>query len=148
MNNQNHIISAIQDHETRLSRDEAKVKEMATHLKKLSNELEGILEQNSILAELNVAAKFASSFNTYITSIQRGLYGLMRNQLDPSLVSITSMKRALNGARYLASRRGLTIALVSSSDLFQIETNFVAKDESIFILVHVSLLKTEGLVDI
>ena len=148
MNNQDHIIYSLQDHETHLTRKEEKVKQLVHRLEKLNEELQGISQQDAVLAELNVATNFARAFNSDLVSIQRGLYTNLKKQLDPSLIALSTKEKALVGARYLPNRRGLSIALVFSVDIYQVETNFVDGEKFIFVLLHIPLLKTELLAEI
>ena len=148
ISNQNHFIAALQDHESRLTRDEYHIKRLQHHLDVINNELRGMVKQDTILAESNAALGFARSLNNHVTQVQRGLYKLLNNKLDPNLVSLTMAKRAINRATEAASKKGFTMALGNPSDIYQLETNFVAFGTDIFSLTHIPLIKENRVADI
>lgn len=95
INNQNHIVSALQDRETRLTRNEKDIKVLQRHLTNLEKEMEGIVKQDIIFAEATAATNFARAFNNHLAEIQHGLFTLFKNKLDPSLISLTVMELLL-----------------------------------------------------
>lgn len=144
-NNQNHIISVLQYHETRLTRDEQDIKRLQHHVTNLEEETEAIVKQDTILAEATAATNFARAFNAHLVKIQRGLFSLFKNKLYPSLIALSSMEEAISSAALLANKKGFTIALNSPVGIYQVETNFASDGRNIFILVHVPLLKADKL---
>lgn len=56
--NQNHIISCLQDHETRITRNEAHIKGLKKHLDKLEAVLIGSIEQDVVFSECTFAVIF------------------------------------------------------------------------------------------
>ena len=148
INNQNHIISILAEHETILTGDEKDIKRLEHHLTNLEKEMEGIVKQDTILVEATAATNFARAFNAHFAEIQRGLFSLFKNKLDPSVIGLSKMEEAISAAALLANKKGFTIALNSPVDIYQVEKNFVSDRRNNFILIHTPLLKSDKIVDI
>ena len=97
--NQDHIVQCLQDHETRLGREEHHVRNLESQLKKLNEVTVGIIKQSAVFAEASTATTLARILSEHIDRIQRGLYQLNVNKLDPSLITYTAAKKS-NGKHY------------------------------------------------
>ena len=102
INNQNHIISALQDAETRLTRNEEDIRLLRHHLTNMEVELQGFIKQDIIFAEATAATNFARAFNNHLAEIQHGLFTLFKNKLDPTFINLTVMEEAIAKASILA----------------------------------------------
>ena len=148
IDNQDHIITCLEDHESRLTRNEEEIKRLQDHLSKIDEYLTDGVTQNTILTETNLAINVARDFNRHISDVQRGLYSLLKNKLDPALLPFTTMEQALKRASSAALAKGFTTAIENVVDVYQIESNFVSDGKNIYILTHVPLLKSEKIVDL
>ena len=95
---QNHMILALQDHESRLSRNEDDVDKSKHHLEKIDSELASMISQNTILAECETVNILARHLTTHLMSLQNGIYDLLKNKLSPSLVNLETISNSLSKA--------------------------------------------------
>ena len=72
--NQNHIITAIQSHESRIERDESQMKQMKQHLDNIDLELASMIRQSEIFSEATAASIMARDFVSHVSDFQNGLY--------------------------------------------------------------------------
>ena len=103
--NQNHIITAIQSHESRIERDESQMKQMKHHLDDIDLELASMIRQSEIFSEATAASIMARHFVNHVSDIQNGLYSLMKNKLSPLLIPVSTIEKALNQAVNVAGKR-------------------------------------------
>ena len=146
--NQNHIITAIQSHESRIERDESQMKQMKQHLDNIDLELASMIRQSEIFSEATAASIMARDFVNHVSDIQNGLYSLMKNKLSPLLIPVSTIEKALNQAANVAGKKGFVLAISNPIDTYQVETNFVSYNQSITILTHIPVMRPTSLVDL
>lgn len=95
-NNKNHIVQCLQDHETRLSHEEHHVKSLENQLKKLKVVMVGQGKENAVFAKVSTSTTLARILSNHISQVQRGIYQLSVNKLDPSLNTYSAAKKVLN----------------------------------------------------
>ena len=147
-NNQNHIVQSLQDHETRLSRGKRHVKSLENQLKKLKVVIVGQVKQNAVFAEVSTSTTLARILSDHISQVQRGLYQLNVNKLDPSLITYSAAKKVLENITKIAVKKGYTLGINAPVDLFQVETGFLANGHDIYIFTSVPLVKNDDVIDL
>ena len=146
--NQDHIVQCLQDHETRLSREEHHVRNLENQLKKLNEVTVGIIKQSAVFAEASTSTTLARILSEYIDRIPRGLYQLNVNKLDPSLITYTAAKKVMENITKIAAKKGYTLGINAPIDLFQVESNFLANGQDIFIFTSVPIVKNDDVIDL
>ena len=142
IDNSNHIITSIQEHETRIHREEEKTKQLKEHIEHLEEELVGQRKTEDIFIHLFTIKTFSSSTTRHLLRLQDGLYELLKNKLSPKLVTISNIERALTRLKTVTSNRRYKMALQNPSDVFMCDTSFVAiQNGSLIILVHIPIYK-------
>ena len=96
----------MQDHETRLSRNEVHKKKLDDQIKKMQNIIIGNVKQSLVFAEATTITIMARVLSDHVRKIQRGLYQLSLNKLDPSLVRFSSARTAVKKITELAAAKG------------------------------------------
>ena len=135
----NHIISAIKDHETRLTRLESKQKQLDKHITKLTGALVMGIQSADIFYDMYATSTYATQLSGHIKDINIGLFTLLNNgRLHPNLVSWTKLSEGIDNLKKEALKRSKKLILEHPSDVYQLKTDFVAFNNGmIAILVHI-----------
>ena len=138
----NHLITAIQNHETRLVRLEDDQKQLKHHLEKLNNALIMGIRTQDLFYDMFAASTYALSLQKHVKDINEGLYTLMQsNKLHPNLIDWSELAKAIERLRKMAIKSSKELLLENNSDIFQLKTDFVALPEGIIhILVHIPVV--------
>ena len=146
--NQDHIIQCLQDHETRLSRNEEHIRKLDDQIKKMQNVIIGNVKQSLIFAEATTIAIMARVLSDHVRKIQRGLYQLSLNKLDPSLVRFSAARDSVKKITELAATKGYTIGIAAAIDIFQVETSFLSDGTNIYVFTNIPLVRNNAVIDI
>ena len=135
----NHIITAIQNHETRLVRLEGQQKTLDKHIQKLTGALLSGFQNHEVFIEMFAASTYATRLSEHINRIHQGLFVLLNNnKLHPDLVSWSQLERGLETLKKAALKASKKLILEHASDIFQLKADFVAfRNGIISILVHI-----------
>ena len=117
-------------------------------LSNIDNELEYLIRQDVIFSEASTLALLSRNFASHVQDIQSGLYTLLKNKLSPALISVSTMKKALEEAKNAAARRGYNLAIDNPVDSYKVETNFVSHKDTIYVLTHIPIMKFSSIVDL
>ena len=138
----NHLITAIQNHETRLVRLEDDQKQLKQHLEKLNNALIMGIRTQDIFYDMFATSTYSLSLAKHVKDINEGLYTLMQsNKLHPNLIDWSELAKAIERLRKMAIKSSKELLLENNSDVFQLKTDFVARPEGIIhVLVHIPVV--------
>ena len=93
-----HLITAIQNHETRLVRLKDDQKQLKQHLQKLNNALIMGIRAQDIFYDMFAASTYALSLEKHLKDINEGLYKLIQsNKLHPNLIDRSELAKAIDG---------------------------------------------------
>jgi len=149
IDNNNHIISAIQNHESRIQRQNLRTKELQDHVKSLEQILAKSKQSTDLFINLFHLKSYAIQINKHLSDVRDGLYQLFKNSLSPKLVDITTIKKAMKSLEQEAYKRKYHMTIGKAIEAFQLTTSFVAmEDGTIFILVHVPIYRTSTLLQL
>ena len=138
----NHIITAIQNHETRLVRMEDDQNQLKQHLEKLNNALIMGIRTQDLFYDMFAASTYALSLQKHVKDINEGLYTLLQsNKLHPNLIDWSELAKAIDRLRKMAIKSSKELLLENNADVFQLKTDFVARPEGIIhVLVHIPVV--------
>ena len=138
----NHIITAIQNHETRLVRLEDDQNQLKQHLEKLNNALIMGIRTQDLFYDMFAASTYALSLQKHVKDINEGLYTLLQsNKLHPNLIDWSELSKAIERLRKKAIKSSKELLLENNADVFQLKTDFVARPEGIiYVLVHIPVV--------
>ena len=141
VDNNNHLVSAIQNHESRMVRLEKHQKLLQTQVEKLTKRLVLSIQREEIFTSTFAASTFAEHLNTHIRTIRDALFTLLEsNRLHPSLVEWKLLKKSIIALKERAASRGYKLMLESNADVFQFHSDFVAYPSGrLVILTHIPL---------
>ena len=90
----NHLITAIQNHETRLVRLEDEQKQLKAHLEKINKALILGIRTQDIFYDMFATSTYANSLAKHVRDINEGLYTLLQsNKLHRNLITWTEMAK-------------------------------------------------------
>ena len=108
----NHLITVIQNHETRLVRLEDDQKQLKQHLQKLNNVLIMEIRTQDIFYDMFAASTYALSLEKLLKDINEGLYTLMQsNKLHPNLIDWSELAKAIYRLRKKAIKSSKELLL-------------------------------------
>jgi len=138
----NHIITALKDHETRITRMEERQKQLNSHLKVLTKSLVLGIRTQDIFASMYATSTYAGDLSQHVRNINTGLYALMQTgRLHPNLVNSSSLAEGINRLRKKALKNSKELILENNADLFQLKSDFVAfPNGQITVLCHIPLI--------
>ena len=138
----NHLITAIQNHETRLVRLEDEQKQLKAHLEKLNKALILGIRTQDIFYDMFATSTYANSLAKHVRDINEGLYTLLQsNKLHPNLITWTEMAKAIERLRKKAIKSSKELLLQNNADVFQLKTDFVAHPHGIIhVLIHIPVV--------
>ena len=138
----NHLITAIQNHETRLVRLEDEQKQLKAHLEKLNKALILGIRTQDIFYDMFATSTYANSLAKHVRDINEGLYTLLQsNKLHPNLITWTEMAKAIDRLRKKAIENSKELLLQNNADVFQLKTDFVAHPHGIIhVLIHIPVV--------
>ena len=149
IDNTNHIVSAIQNHESRIQRENLRTKELQDHVKALEQILLKSKQSTDLFINLFQLKTYATQINSHLANIRDGLYELFKNKLSPKLVDITTIKRAMKTLEETAYKRKCHMAITRAIEAYKLESSFVAMEDGIiFIMVHVPIYRTSTLLQL
>ena len=70
IDNNNHIIASLQNHETKITRQEAETKQLKEHIQKLEMEIFTTLNRNEVFTNMFAIKTFASSTTRHLQRFQ------------------------------------------------------------------------------
>ena len=73
----------------------------------------GIIKQSAVFAEASTSTTLARILSEHIDQIQRGIYQLNVNKLDPSLITYTAAKKVIEIMTKIAAKKPLVSTLRS-----------------------------------
>ena len=135
----NNLITAVKNHESRITRLETKQAQLETHLDRLTKQMILGIQTEYTFFDMFGASTYANSLSRHIRDIQNGLFTLLTsNKLHPNLVSWGEAKEGISKLRKIAMKHGKELMLENDEDLFQLKSSFVAwKHGIVSILVHI-----------
>ena len=132
IDNSNHIITSHEDHETRITRTETEVTESKSYLECPENQLDGRMEREQILNEIQMTRTLALATTRHLKRIQDGFYKFLENKLSPKIVSLYQVNRTIDKIERLAMKRCYRMGIKDHADILKTETNFVSLSNGIF----------------
>ena len=145
----NHIVEAIEDHENRLLQTEHQTKRLKKHVKQLTKEV--MLNRNLSESIINAVAikTIANSLARNLQDIQNGLYELLKNRLSPSLINLSSLEKAFKKLQNKLMQTGYRTVVVNAKELLQSEASFVSySNGQIIVLLHVMLYTNTNILNV
>ena len=96
----NHLIAAIEDHETRITRIESRQKQLDKVVDKLTDSLILGLRTEDMFATIYSISTYASEVSQHIKDVNIGLHSLLtNNQLYPNLVNASTLAKGISKLR-------------------------------------------------
>ena len=114
----------------------------------MQNIIIGNVKQSLVFAEATTITIMARVLSDHVRKIQRGLYQLSLNKLDPSLVRFSSARKAVKTITELAAAKGYTMGIATAIDIFQVETSFLSDGANIYVFTNIPLVKNNAMIDI
>jgi len=114
ISNNNNVIDAIQNHESRLTRLESDQTQLRTHLDTISNQLVLGIQQQDMFSNVYGSAQFAENLSKHVTNIKIGLMTLLNNRLSPNLITYEALDSALGKMRNNAFKVGKALMVKKS----------------------------------
>ena len=146
IDNNNHIIQSIQEHETRIARQEQMTKQMKKHLEGVERELIMTKNADNIILHMIALKSYATTITRHLQRFQEGLYTLLKNKVSPRLVPLRTVENSLEKLQSTIEKRGYSMAIDSPSDIYQCESSFVGFENGrLVILIHIPIYKTQTL---
>ena len=138
----NHLIAAIEDHETRITRIEERQKQLDKVVNKLKDSLVLGLRTEDMFATIYSMSTYASEVSRHIKDINIGLFTLFtNNRLHPNLVNGSTLAKGISKLRKKALVHSKELILEHNSDVFMSHCDFVGfPDGEIKILLHLPLI--------
>ena len=142
--NQNHIITAIQDQDNRLNRNEDNIKRLANHVEQLEKHLYIMNQvQEALITALSIKNQAVEIVN-HIQDIEIGLYNLLKRNLTPYLVSTDVIQGTLKLLGDKVAERGYSLATYQATEAIQLETSFVSYNNGeVIALLHLPIYKIQ-----
>ena len=108
----NHIISAIEDHETRITRLQAHQDQLQHHINELTGTLVMGIRQSDIFYNAFAISTYALRLSTHIKEVKLGLYTLLNgNKLHPNLASYTKLVEGVTMLKKIALKSSKKLIL-------------------------------------
>ena len=126
ISNNNNVIDAIQNHESRLTRLESDQTQLRTHLDTISNQLVLGIQQQDMFSNIYGSAQFAENLSKHVTKIKIGLMALLNNRLSPNLITYEALDSALGKMRNKAFKAGKALMVKNIADVYQYHCDFVS----------------------
>ena len=138
----NHIIVAIEEHETRITRIEERQKQLDKVVNKLKDALVLGLRTEDMFATIYSMSTYASEVSRHIKDINIGLFSLFtNNRLHPNLVNGSTLAKGISKLRKKTLVHSKELILEHNSDVFMSHCDFVGfPDGKIRILLHLPLI--------
>ena len=114
----------------------------------MQNIIIGNVKQSLMFAEATTMTTMARVLSDHVRKIQRGLYQLSLNKLDPSLVRFSAAKEAVKKITELAATKGYSMGIVAAIDIFQVETSFLSDGANIYVFTNIPLVRNNAMIDI
>ena len=146
IDNNNNIIRTLQSHENAINRAQEKIKRIESNVQKLERYLSLEKQTMDTYIVLFTIKVFGSTTVQHLQRIQDGLYQLLKNKLSPKLVPLNNLEKILGKIRDIAMKRGYSLAISSSSDIYMCQTCFVAYENGeLIVLSHIPMYKNKHL---
>ena len=138
----NHLIAAIEDHETRITRIESRQKQLDKVVDKLTDSLILGLRTKDMFATIYSISTYASEVSQHIKDVNIGLYSLLtNNRLHPNLVNASTLAKGISKLRKKALIHSKELILEHNSDVFMSHCDFVGfPNGEIKLLLHLPLV--------
>ena len=136
----NHIIEAIQDHDNRIIMNKRQTNRLKKHVEDLSKEV--MINKDVGKALINAVAikTISNSIARNLQGLENGLFELLKNRLSPSLLNLNALEKAFKKLQERLIRTGHRTLVENSRELLQSEASFVSySDNQIVVLLHVML---------
>ena len=92
IDNNNHIIQSIQEHETRIARQEQMTKQMKKHLEGEERELVITKNADNLIIHMIALKSYASTITRHLQRFQEGLYTLLKIKSHPDWYHYEQLK--------------------------------------------------------
>ena len=139
----NHLMTAIQNHETRIARVESRQKELDTKLDKLTEILVLGIRMQDMFATIYSISTHSGEVAEHLKKITIGLMdGLMlSSDLHPNLVNASILSDGISRLREKALAHSKELVLENNADNFMSKADFAAfPNGNLKILVHLHLI--------
>ena len=141
----NHIVTALQDTSNRISRNEAKIKQLTDHIEKLKYELVIARKKDAVVIRSLGLKTEAIGITNHLQEIQLGLFEILKGNLSPHIVEMSVIQKALNVLHRKVSQYGYILSTNKAQEAFQGMTSFVSyKNGKLVVLLHVPIYKTQS----
>ena len=107
INNQNHVVEALQGEQNKLERTEADVNRLSKHIDDLEKPLLIMNDLDTEFIKILSIKSQCDEVASHISNIEVALYDLLKSKLSPNLVNTDSLAQTLNTLRDKLIKRGI-----------------------------------------
>lgn len=140
-----HVVQVLQDHETRVTVDEASIRRLNLTTAKLGFALAKESREVMFLRESLLYTTILSSVLERTTAVTRGLLALLHDKFSPDLIHMTTVITAVEQVSRALMKRGFTLSLANPEDIFRLHaSHLVFNNDTLRIFVHIPAYRDAG----
>lgn len=139
--NQKHIIEILERQERNLTLENMKLNRMNQTLIQMIKEEVRLATREYIMNEAARYMDWAVWESQEHARTLRALNNLVTKKLDPNILQVDELRKALASLKKKAAEKLLTAPLERVSEVYSLPMNYLAKDNQIIIFIHVPLLE-------
>ena len=139
--NQRKVFTIIQDHEARVTKMEDQIKTINQTIAKVIMGLDQELSDIKMEEYISELVSIAELEFFHHDEISAAILDLVNGQINPTLLSTSTIYNALKDLRKQAKERGLVIPLQRLEEIYLLPNDFIYEKDTITIFIHIPLVE-------